>query len=369
MRNLYSIYTIALLAIFWIALDSCNKRVDGIDNNVVIETPYTLYFCDSSGALYNTNDGIGVKKMVFTADGSLPRAICLSGTDILWVKMGMYISQNNGQNFNSCAYFDPAHTPNNPILFFDINPASLNQSLVLNSQDENLVYVCTSTPRAGSVPGIGVAYSNQNGNAFTWVIDTNYNNFPLSTSNVAISSLTELANNTIVGYDTFTNQTYTKASATAAWFQQKQTVALPLPCGGFTLGHFNNMLVAIDNVHGLGAYYSNDFGQTWAKFSGLPAGRNLYSVASPFDQVLLVGTDSMGVYKLTADNSTVFSSANIGMESFATVRGIAAKSNIYKEDGKAQLYIFLATDKGLFKSVDLGQSWIRVQAGNFVAAY
>ena len=384
MQKSYSFYTLSLLAVLCITFQSCNKKVDGIDNNVVIETPYTLYYSDSAGALYNTNDGIGIKKIVFTADGSPSRALCLSGTNIIWVKNGLYESLDNGTNFNACNYFDPTYAPY-PQFQFLVNAGAVNQSLILNATDENRLYISTSTPKIWvdlnglqHIRGIGVAYSEQHGNTQTWAVDTFYdNNLDINDgaghlySNLFITSFTQLKNNTVVGFDSGSNRTYTKANLTSPWFKKylSNTDSLPHLNAGFTLGHFNNLLVAIDNKYGQGAYYSYDTGQSWQKFTGLPAGRNLYCASSPFDQVLLVGTDSMGVYKLTSDNSTNFVSANIGLENLTTVRGIVGKSNVYKNNGLRQQYIYMATSTGLYKSVDLGQSWIRVQQGNLVSVY
>ena len=60
-----SLYLMAGLSIaIIISLYSCTKKFDGVNNDMVVETPYSLYFSDTAGALYNTNDGKTVKVLV-----------------------------------------------------------------------------------------------------------------------------------------------------------------------------------------------------------------------------------------------------------------------------------------------------------------
>jgi hypothetical protein len=380
MRKLYLNYILVFFALIAAAFQSCNKHVDGIDNNVVVETPYTLYYADTAGVLYNTNDGTTIDKILFPADGYASRALCTSGTDILWVKYDLHLSSNNGINFNTANYLMIPSSSGN---YFNINDSSYNQTLILNAQDEGRVYI-TTDPNGNNtftlggklyIRGMGIAYSEQNGNATTWYVDTDYDNALNVTSgsvvqtNINVTTLTELTSNTIIAYDPFHNRVFSKDSKTDPWIEEKQTHAdsLPMP-NAFTLAHFNNMLVAVDYKYGNGAYYSTNLGQDWTKFNGLPAGRNLYYAASPFNQVLLVGTDSMGVYKLGTDNVT-FASSNTGLETSTSVYSMTSKLVVYKNESVSMQYIYLATSQGLYRSQDLGQSWIRMQIGNFVSCY
>jgi len=140
---------------------------------------------------------------------------------------------------------------------------------------------------------------------------------------------------------------------------------LPIPAL-FTIGHYNNTLVAIDYSGLQGAWYSNDTGKTWAQYSGLP-NRPLLSVASPFNQVLLVGTDSAGIYRLDGNTNT-FVAANSGLTSNMVVKGITGKNNLYV-NGNSQSYIYIATNQGIYRSVDNGSNWIHMFNGDFVAIY
>lgn len=347
MRKSYLSYTVALFALLATA-QSC-KKVDGINNNSVIETPYSLYYTDSSGALYNTNNGTTQKAMVFPPDGAPARAILTSGSNLLWVKdSNIYYSTNNGHNFNLS--FDSL-LPNTALPF-------AYQSIIIDVPDENRVY-------ASTFGGVGVAYNEQHGQYHAWHIDTMYDHHDQNLNNAFVTSFTELKNHVLVGYDVQHRRILSKNSATSNWVNMNGNTTA-LPGSFFTLGHYNNTLVAIDYFGVYGAYYSNDTGKSWFPYSGLPTGHRLYAVASPLDQTLLIGTDSMGVYAL---NGTNFAPANNGLASNCTVRAIVGKENIFKNNNTTQFYVYLATDKGLYQSVDLGQNWVMVQPGNYVAAY
>jgi len=368
MRKYFRFHIILLSALTLLAYQSC-KRNDAIDNNIVIETPYSLFFSDTGGALYATNDGKDVRPLLFPSDGYPSRALCTAGNNILWVKHNMYYSPVFGGNFN----------PN----FFWVNDSAVNQTLVLNAADhDGRVYLAATdsftwpdfSTNNTYIRGMGVYISDQNGSPGSFVVDSNYDpvlNSPAPTisTGIHVTTFTEVQNPpaTIYAYDPYLNRLFYKVGKTGMWTERKQLVALPQP-NAFTLAHFNNILVAVDYKYGNGAYYSPDAGGSWIKFTGLPQGRNLFCASSPFDMVLLVGTDSMGVYKLNIDN-TSFSSANVGLTNHTTVKSIAAKENVYKNDGITQQYIYLATTTGLYRSEDLGQSWILYRPGNYVSAY
>jgi len=370
MRKINFLLSVAALSLLTGALQSC-KKSDGIVNNNVISTPYSLFFADTAGALFNTNDGINIKKSLFPTDGYPSRAICYSNSTLLWVKRNIYYSNNNATNFNAANIvlnaFDGLPT-------FTVADSAFNQTVILYAANEKKVYLAVDDNMTRIYPsanyGMGLAYSNNDGNPKSWIIDTAYDN---GISGVKINTLTQLKNNMIFAYDPQTNRIFHKLTtftdADSGW-HETLAGANPLPTpNAFTLAHFNNMLVAVDYKFKQGAFYSTDLGANWSRFNGLPANRNLYYASSPFDQVLLVGTDSFGVYKLSTDDLTMFKASNIGLDNFTSVHSIAAKENIYKNNSIATQFIYLATDKGIFRSQDLGESWIKVQPGNFISIY
>lgn len=343
MQKSYLCYKLGLIALMAVGLYSCKKQ-NGINNNNVIETPYSVYAADSGGVLYNTNDG-QLFKIIFPSDGYPQRALCISGNNLLMAKKNLSYSANNGVNFNPT--------------YDSLSPFGINQSLMLFSQDENRIYVASIGGR------MGIAYSYNNGLPDTWVSDTTYDSsmqHPIS-----VTSFTEMTNNVIVAYDALNNRVFSRNSATDKWVERTNS-ANPLPAAGFfTFGHYNNTLVAIDNSGINGAWYSNDTGKSWHQYSGLPANRPLLSVSSPFNQVLLVGTDSAGMYSLEG-NTTNFQAANNGLANNLSVKGITYKTNLYK-NGNTQNYVYIATNLGIYRSVDNGSNWILMMKGNYVDIY
>src|SRR5690606_27121412 len=103
-------------------------------------------------------------------------------------------------------------------------------------------------------------------------------------------------------------------------------------------------------------------------FTGLPADARILSMVSAFDQSLLVGTDKYGVYRVVPKLSNKFEPSNEGLYGGILVKGLTAKSNVYK-NGAVKQYIFASTNKGIFRSEDLGQNWVQVFERNCTAIY
>lgn len=349
MRNNY-LYKLAVVAFTAVAFASCSKE-NGINNTTVIATPYSLYYCDSAGSLWNTNDGIYFKESVFPADGVPSLAIATAGPNLIWIKSGVpvgkitaHVSTNEGRNFN------PSYTP--------INPACFDQSCVMYVRSQNRVYLAT-----GDGTNSGVMFNAFNGEVNAaenknWVNDPD---MP-ATSGVLITSFTELKNGTLVAFDWTSRRLFIRVG-TGAWTESVATT--PLPGGSqFTITHFNNSIVAIDRSGNNGAWYSTTNGITWTQYTGLP-NRKLYAVAAPFDATLLVGTDSNGVYAL---QGAAFVPSSAGLTEATTVRSIVGKENIYVNGVSAQ-FIYIATSKGVYRSQDQGQNWVLVRPGNYFSVY
>jgi len=137
----------------------------------------------------------------------------------------------------------------------------------------------------------------------------------------------------------------------------------------YSLGHINNRLIAIDNknCNANGAYYSDDSGRNWTQYQGLP-NKPLLCVSSPFDGISLIGTDSAGLYVLNT-NTNVWQQQNTnGLGRNLIVRNIAFKENLFK-NGTVQKYVYLATNVGIYQSIDGGNNWTLTIPGNFVAVY
>ena len=114
----------------------------------------------------------------------------------------------------------------------------------------------------------------------------------------------------------------------------------------------------------IGDRYSDNEGKDWAQYNGVPQ-RPITAIHAPFDKVLMVGTDSLGVFIF---ENGAFKPTNEGLEDRIVIRGITSKYDLYKNDVRKQ-YIYLATSKGIYRSVDLGQNWIMVKPGNYVNIY
>lgn len=337
MRNVHIIYKLAFVLLFTTALQACRKE-NGIDNNNVVKRPYSLYFADEQGSLYNTSSGDGYD-LVFPPDGYQPRAILVSGPNLLWVKQNVHLSENNGSNFNPV---DSSVTELAPW-----------QPVILRVPAQGRIYLC------GSII-YGIRYSEDNG--ITWHRDTMWD-ISGNTALTQITSLAVLTNGVLFGYDHISKKLYRKGGKDEHW-RDVAANNLPTTTGEFFLARYNDILLATDYSGAEGVWHSEDQGQNWTKYSGLPATKLLTTVA-PFDRMLLVGTDSMGVYQLSGNT---FKQMNSGMEPFPSVRGITAKDNVYK-NGLVRDYIYVTTNYGLYRSEDGGENWAHLFPGNLTAIY
>ena len=387
-----SLYGLVLLfAIGVTGYYSCTK-VNGINNNTVIETPYALYFTDTAGTLYCTNDG-KTSKQVFPADGYAPRALCVANNNIIMVKSNLYLSINNGVNFNHG--YDSISTY--PFTACSGLLEDLNQSMIINIPSWNETFVATNANTGNNY--LGVSFNLYAGGvAGYWWIDApdsvgaigNYGAFPITMTSFAL-----LKNGVLCGYDGIHNRNFYRTKTTL-WNEctavadsvdygaigrptNHSGIILPhvdMLYGGtdssarYTYGEYNNRLIAIDNknCNNVGAYYSDDTGRTWTAYQGLP-NKPVLCVCSPFEQVCLVGTQQAGVYMLNTNTNT-FLPSNNGLASNLTVRNIAYKTNIYKNGNNINNnFVYIATNQGIYMSIDNGNNWTLAFAGNYVNVY
>jgi hypothetical protein len=376
------------------SMHSC-RRSNGIDNNNVIQTPFSLLFSDTAGALFNTNDGRNYNGVLFSPDGKSCRAIATSGVNILWAKKNLYYSNNDGKNFNSS--YDS-------LLSFaavtcDGQVLNTNQSMLLNIPKwDNRVYTISDSKDAGK-NWLGVLHSDNFGNPGSWALDGSYDTDKVGFLPCRMKSYTFLADGTLCGLaytpssgDTVHHRNFVKkgkdgdADYGNRWFETTanpddishiyhgNASGTPLPPYGttytdtayFFLGHMVNRLIAVDGKCHYGAWCSDDLGKNWKPYStGLPANTPLLCIEAPFEEVCLIGTAAHGVYILNK-HTDAWEPSNKGLGSNVTVRSIAAKKNIYK-NGNVRKFIYLATNKGIYESADGGINWTLTIPGNYVA--
>ena len=422
MKNSPLYYTLGLFALLLTGMYSC-KKVNGINNNVVVETPYSLYFSDTAGTVYVSTDG-KTASIIFSADAKPCRSVITSASNILFAKNNLYVSNNNGVNFNitydsliTSGEVDHNSAPGSPAPgAYAINglPIDFNQTMLVNiSNWNNRVYACTDHYLVSDTfNSLGLVHNDLNGDLGAWYtepFDTNSTSNPtVGPLPVRMTSLTQLTNGYVCGlaygYNLGAPLRYvrnfykpnqdliTKANCWHEVTANPDNVASiitytingsstvtnntykPLPpyvgkpdSSFFTLGHYNNRLIAIDRKGEYGAWYSDDYGANWYQYSGLPANTPLLCISSPFEQVCLIGTDSAGLYILNA-NTGVWQPNNNGVDRNLIVRNIAYKETIYK-NGTINQYIYLATNKGIFQSIDGGHNWIMTIKGNYVSVY
>ena len=342
MRKPFLFSSLALLAIA-ISFTAC-KKVNGIDNEDEIQTPYSVYFSDSAGALYNTNDGEVFKNLNFPADGYPSRAFAITGPNhMVWVKKNAHYSGNSGNNFNPTYLF--------------VNPAAYNQSALLYAKDQERVYISGTEYR-------GVSYNEEHGELLEWNVDNEWDE--TITDAVSITSFTQLNNGVICGYDNINHRFFVKENKGDKWSEKDiDTTVFPDHHGSISLASYKNIVVAIDSSTELGAWYSTNTGDNWTQFSGIPAGTRIACAGAPFNEELFVGTYYGGLYRTQGG---VLIPSMEGLDLNTIVRGIKGKFERYKNDTERRV-IYLTTNNGIYRSFDIGRNWVKIREGNFINIY
>jgi ligand-binding sensor domain-containing protein len=337
----YSFFLLSIIAV--LAFSSCQKE-NNIDNNKVIKTPYVVWFGQKMGQVSRTNDGI-LYKDLFGPDGVPIRSISPSGNNIIFIKGVLRLSVNNGQDWNAVM----GSGPSNPIPA--VNPNAKWGSMMLDVPGDRLYVASTKSN--------GVEVSADNG--VTWEVDPT---FPGSSASVA--SFTQTTDGKLWGLDQNGGNVYVKGSKNVAWTQVSVTTGLPTG-NSWYLASFNNTLIATDYNGANGIYYSDNGGQDWKPYSGFNGRQQILACAAPMNQVVLAGTDSTGIYRLDPTTGK-FLPSNNGLESVTSVYGITGKQDTYK-NGIIKRYVYITTNRGLYRSQDLGQNWEQVYPGDLRAIW
>lgn len=342
MRKPFLFSSLALLAIA-ISFSAC-KKVNGIDNEDEIQTPYSVYFSDSAGVLYNTNDGEVIKKLVFPADGYPSRAFAITGPNhMVWVKANAHFSNNSGRNFNPTYLF--------------VNPAAYNQSALLYAKDQERVYLAGTQYR-------GVSYNEKNGELEEWDVDNEWDETIVDP--ISITSFTQLNNGVICSYDDINNRFFVKDNKGDKWSETViDTNVFKHHLGSISLASYKNIVVAIDSSATLGVWYSQNNGGAWSQFSGLPANTRVACAGAPFNEELFVGTYYNGLYRTQGG---VLIPSMEGLDQNTIVRGIKGKLERYKNDSERRV-VYLTTNNGIYRSFDVGRNWVKIKEGNFINIY
>lgn len=326
-----------------VSLQGCKKDSSiGIDNDKVVKTPYSLYVANDEGWLINSNDGERYSS-IFPPDGYAPNLIITSGSNLLFLKENLHMSTNNGKNFN------PVFTSVRKFPW---------QTMAYDFPMHNRMYITSNSAAKG------ISYSEDHGK--TWKEDAAWE--PNIPPVFTISSFSGLGNGTVFAYSNINNVMFRKDNAGANWRPVTMEGLFPVDGTEFFLTSNANTLFLTDHNGLGGVWYSEDQGLHWFRIiqNALPKYHHWNCAGSPSGgRSLLVGTDSFGVYR--NDNGT-FVSSTVGLEKYTTVYSIAVKKNIYKND-VTRNYVFIATNKGIYRSEDEGLTWDKMTSGEFDGNY
>lgn len=323
-------------------LQGCKKESAlGIDNNKVVKTPFSLYASNKEGWLVKTTDGEQYTS-IFPPDGYPAHSIITSGTNLLFLKENLHLSENEGRNFNP-VFMDAKKFP--------------WKSMLYDFPAQNSMYITTNLHK-------GVAVSKDQGK--TWMADSAFAaGIPAQSE---ISSFSGLGNGRLFSFSNVNNILYVKDNEGASWTPVTMQGLFPVDGTEYYLSSNNTHLYLTDYRGKGGVWYSEDEGAHWIKFGQgqLPMQHNWNCAATINEgQTFLVGTDSFGIYRV--ENGT-FITATVGLDDYTSVYSITEKRNIYKNDA-IKNYVFIGTDKGIFRSEDNGITWDKMTFGEWNGQY
>jgi hypothetical protein len=119
----------------------------------------------------------------------------------------------------------------------------------------------------------------------------------------------------------------------------------------------SSIVVAVSGAAGPGVYTSSDSGGTWTRAGGMPAGENIFHLASPGGPVIYAAGDS-----------GVWTSVNGGSSWTLTSDGINTASTTFRVAvGPAPNEVWAASGSDVYKSTDGGVTWINVDGSGDTA--
>jgi hypothetical protein len=352
MDNRKVIYTVAIASAMTIAFIGCKPKYSEIDNNQVISKPYVLYAGDSLGGnIYKSNDGF-TYQTVIAGEGYPAFSIVTSGQNMLFIKKNVHYvvnPQSEGLSNSNPSLPLPAGPP----------PGSERSIMISIPQWGNRVYLGGIGPKglmrndSNGVPGVG---------GINWrpVADT------FMATPGLITSMTFLDEGSLIAFDDGLRRFYRMSDQNGQF--SPNTSGNGLPAGRhFFISHIANTVLAADNADSGKLYYSTDYGANFTPYDGLPVDARITTVDAPFNQTILVGTRNHGVYRLPL-GSTTFVPSSLGLPASSHVTCILSKYDFFKNNRSKQ-YTYTATNKGIYRSEDNGENWVKVLDGNFVTLY
>lgn len=351
MRRFHTAYTFGCIALAAFTLQGCVSRTENLDNLNVITKPYSLHFADTAGLIYSTYDG--QRFNVFSnTNGIAVDAIITSGNNVLMRTMNgtnVFVSESDGDNttFN--------------VTFPDVNPVAFGPTMMINlpgyidsgGKKYNRIYVASGT-------GKGIAYQDYDGHldsAWLYARDTGLGDFTNR-----VTSFARQEKGAVVAFNTDNRRLWIKPDPATNWIPMSAT-GLPASGNVFIITQKNDILAVVHmGDTDWGIYRSTNDGVSFTKLPDIMlAGstvKDITAAAAPFGKVLIACTRDNGIWRLSGQG--VWEPSSIGLKNGARVYAIAAKDNVFKNDRKGE-YVFIATSDGIYRSDDLGQTWVRLE--------